>query len=44
MDFVERIFHLSPDGGSGALELAITFAVFVIPMVAATIRRRQRVS
>lgn len=23
MDFIERIFHIAPDGGSGALELAL---------------------
>jgi hypothetical protein len=44
MDFVEQIFHISPDGGNGTLELAIAFAVFVIPLVAATVRRRQRVT
>ena len=26
MDFIERIFHLSPDGGSGMTEMAIILA------------------
>jgi hypothetical protein len=30
MDFIEQLFGISPDGGSGALE----FALFVIPVVA----------
>ena len=29
MDFIERIFGISPDGGSGTLE----FAIFAIPLV-----------
>jgi hypothetical protein len=27
MDFVERIFHIAPDGGNGLTELAIMFAI-----------------
>jgi hypothetical protein len=30
MDWVERIFHVSPDGGSGAYELALALAVVVV--------------
>jgi hypothetical protein len=29
MDFIERIFGLAPDGGSGSLE----FLLFLIPLV-----------
>ncbi|CAN5407189.1 hypothetical protein BH10PSE7_BH10PSE7_34170 [soil metagenome] len=29
MDFIEKIFGVSPDGGSGSLE----FALFVVPVV-----------
>jgi hypothetical protein len=29
MDFIERVFGLAPDGGSGSLE----FLLFVIPLV-----------
>jgi len=27
MDFIERIFGVAPDGGSGSLEAAIIFAI-----------------
>ena len=30
MDFIERLFHISPDGGSGATEAILVFAVSVI--------------
>jgi hypothetical protein len=30
MDFVERIFAIAPDGGSGVLELSILLAVAVL--------------
>jgi hypothetical protein len=33
MDFIEKIFGISPDGGSGTLEIAL----FVVPVVVATI-------
>ena len=29
MDFIERIFNLSPDGGSGTLELLL----FLVPLL-----------
>ena len=32
MDFIERIFHVSPDGGSGSLELLL----FLIPLLIAS--------
>jgi hypothetical protein len=41
MDFIEQMFGISPDGGSGALE----FFLFALPIVAlavwAIIRKRQ---
>lgn len=30
MDFIERIFHISPDGGSGMTELTFALAIFCI--------------
>jgi hypothetical protein len=33
MDFIERVFGVSPDGGSGVLE----FVLFLVPIVAATL-------
>jgi hypothetical protein len=38
MDFVERIFGISPDGGSGSYELLL----FLIPIVAVVILWRAR--
>jgi hypothetical protein len=34
MDWIERLFHLSPDGGNGALELGIaTGALVALAMI-----------
>jgi len=34
MDFVERLFHISPDGGSGTTELIwLAVALFVIARI-----------
>jgi hypothetical protein len=30
MDWIEHIFHVSPDGGSGVLETLIVIAAFVV--------------
>ncbi len=38
MEFIERIFHMSPDGGSGALELAL----FLVPVIVVVIFRLAR--
>lgn len=38
MDFIERIFHLSPDHGSGVLEATILVIVFVLPIAVAVLR------
>jgi hypothetical protein len=38
MDFIERIFHISPDGGSGSLELAIILVVMAVPVVSVVFR------
>ncbi len=35
MDFIERIFHLSPDHGSGMLEAAVLLLFFAIPVCTA---------
>ena len=44
MDFIERIFHIAPDYGSGALEAAIVLATLAIPFALAVLRasRTQR--
>ena len=38
MDFIERIFHIAPDYGSGALEAAIVLATLAIPLALAVLR------
>ena len=38
MDFIEHIFGLAPDGGSGSLE----FLLFVIPLVGLALLRKYR--
>lgn len=42
MDFIERIFHISPDNGNGTLEIAILIAVLLPGVIAALWRRRSR--
>ncbi len=39
MDFIERIFHVAPDGGTGLLELAFLLITLVIPSVVLVILR-----
>jgi hypothetical protein len=35
MDWIERIFHISPDGGSGTTEVLLLFgALFAIAIIA----------
>jgi hypothetical protein len=38
MDFIETIFHVSPDGGSGSTE-AIVVSVFVAAVLAFVLRQ-----
>jgi hypothetical protein len=44
MDWVERVLHVSPDGGNGSLELAIVVGaiVAVVMVLACAIRQRPR--
>jgi hypothetical protein len=39
MDFIERIFHISPDGGSGVLEAML----LLVPMIAIVVYHAFRV-
>ena len=39
MDFIERYFHISPDGGSGATE--VTYLAAVLLFAAALVFRRR---
>lgn len=40
MDFIERIFHLSPDKGSGVTELLFLLIIPIALFVAAALRKR----
>ncbi len=42
MDFIERLFHIAPDGGTGLLELAITLALLLIPITVLAVRRKAK--
>jgi hypothetical protein len=39
MDFIERLFHIAPDGGDGTVEAAY-FVVAGLTITAAVLRRR----
>ena len=43
MDFIEIIFHIAPDGGSGALEATILVGFCAI-VLAAMVGRRRRIA
>jgi hypothetical protein len=32
MDWIEQIFGISPDGGTGATEFLVLFAVLIVPL------------
>ena len=42
MDFVEKIFGIAPDGGSGTLEVALVVAVVVVATLLVIARNRAR--
>ena len=42
MDFIERIFHLSPDQGNGTLEFTIILVIAAIPVCVALVRVRPK--
>jgi hypothetical protein len=42
MDFIERIFHVAPDGGSGALEWLMLLAFIILPTFSYLFLKRRR--
>jgi hypothetical protein len=42
MDFIERIFHIAPDGGTGTLELSLLIVFLVAPIAVTMVVRRRR--
>ncbi len=41
MDFIERLFHISPDAGSGTTELAYLIALIIALVLYFTTARRK---
>jgi hypothetical protein len=44
MDFIERVFHLSPDGGSGTTEVTCILAMLVVVFGIVLLGRLSRAS
>lgn len=42
MDFLERIFHISPDHGTGLTEVSILVVLFAVPLLFAARRNRSK--
>ena len=42
MDFIERLFHIAPDGGNGITELAIVLICGLAPLAANWLSKRLR--
>jgi hypothetical protein len=42
MDFIERLFHIAPDGGNGLTELAICLALIFVSAAVLVLRRRAK--
>jgi hypothetical protein len=40
MDFIERWLHISPDGGSGALEFLVVTAIILVLLTVVILARR----
>lgn len=39
MDFIERLFHIAPDGGTGYLELSIALVCALLPGAVLLLRK-----
>jgi hypothetical protein len=42
VDFIERMFNISPDHGTGLTELAILVALCAVPLLFAALRNRSK--
>jgi hypothetical protein len=42
MDFIEKLFGFSPDGGNGSFEMLLILAPFVVAAIWVYWRRQQR--
>ncbi len=43
MEFIERVFHISPDGGSGSLELALLLVPVIVVVIFLLARHSKRI-
>lgn len=41
MNFIERIFHVAPDGGTGSLEMAIILVLLAFTIAVALLRKKR---
>lgn len=41
VDFIERIFHIVPDGGTGSLELAVLLVLVIVPLAVLMFRKNR---
>ncbi|HUI83323.1 MAG TPA: hypothetical protein VL240_03820 [Candidatus Binatia bacterium] len=41
MHFIEQIFHVVPDGGTGVLELGIVLVLLTLPLAGSVLRRKR---
>lgn len=41
MDFIERLFHIAPDGGTGMLEVTIVLILIFIPAAILSVKRNR---
>ena len=44
MDFIEKIFRISPDGGTGTLEAALVVALAVVATLVVLVLKRAKAS
>jgi len=42
MHFIEQIFHIAPDGGTGILELVIALVFVMFPLGVLALRTKRR--
>jgi len=43
MDFIERVFHIAPDGGTGTLEFAFLLVLIVVPLATLAWFQKRRI-
>jgi hypothetical protein len=41
MHFIEEVFHVAPDGGTGVLELTLALVFLMLPLAVMALRRKR---